>query len=654
VSKKQVRFEDFVLNFDASSRGGFRARVLKSPFGEGVVRFSLPAVADAASQDPPGVSRDIGHQAVAATAGARPPLEIGTELFRSVFQGQVRTLLDKSRGQLEISPNLGLRLKIKLDPSDEETGALADLPWELLCDGETEDFFALSRQTSLVRYLDVPRSSQPIPFTPPLRILAVAASPRSLPPLDLEEEARRLEDLNRSSSGIAVRFLAHASAGAVREALAGDTYNALHFMGHGTFDRASGEGMLAFEGPGGTPDLVSGKAFATKLKDLRSLGVVVLNACNTARALHQEGANPFRGVATALVLGGVPAVVAMQRPISDLAAIGFSTAFYRHLARGDSIDEALTEGRQAIHSAKPETFEWATPVLFLRMPEGNVFVAKPADRPAEMAPPPPPPPPPPLASAVPRSVMPAPGPVSVKRGPAVKIAAGAAGAVLVVIVLYTKVLNPASDATQPDSNTSSGILKPPPSDPKLNVEPTPKAGRDDGSDLRTARDRQTDRVLEGKGSISKPPASGEQQSSSPAPVVPAPIHSPSTAETAASTADLSSLSAQVLSIARRGEGGLRVTVSFKNAAGLPLSVVLDAEGSVLTDDQGGRPAILYSNLPYTGSNPRLDLAPGASSRHTFDFPMPKLGSKQFYLALLTQDGRRVNVSGNPLTLEGSP
>jgi len=200
------------------------------------------------------------------------------ELYRSVFQGQVRTLLDKSLGQLEVSPNLGLRLKIKLDPSDEETGALADLPWELLCDGETEDFLALSRRTSVVRYLDVPRPSQPIPFTPPLRILAVGASPRGMQPLDLDEETRRLEELDRSSPGVEVRFLPHASAGTVREALSEDTYNVLHFMGHGTFDRASGEGMLAFEGEDGSADLVSGKAFATKLRDLRSLGVVVLNA----------------------------------------------------------------------------------------------------------------------------------------------------------------------------------------------------------------------------------------------------------------------------------------------------------------------------------------------------------------------------------------
>ena len=115
---------------------------------------------------------------------------------------------------------------------------------------------------------------------------------------------------------------------------------------------------------------------ATKLRDLRSLGVVVLNACNTARSQTQGGVSPFRGVATALVLGGVPAVVAMQRPISDPAAIGFSAAFYHHLARGDSLDVAITEGRQAIHSARSDTCEWATPVLFLRLPEGNVFVAR--------------------------------------------------------------------------------------------------------------------------------------------------------------------------------------------------------------------------------------------------------------------------------------
>jgi hypothetical protein len=504
-----VRFEDFVLHFDTSPRGGFRARVLKSPFGEGVTGFSLSSLAEEqAAFNAPGVFRHVASDGETASGGTGSPLTIGTELFRTVFQGQVRTLLDKSLGQLEISPNLGLRLKIKIDPSDEETGALADLPWELLCDGETEDFFALSRQTSLVRYLDVPRSSQPIPFTPPLRVLAVAASPRGLDPLDLAEEARRLQDLNRSSSGaVDVRFLPNASAGAVREALSGDAFNVLHFMGHGTFDPASGEGMLAFEGTDGSPDLVSGKAFATKIRDLRSLGVVMLNACDTARARHEGGANPFRGVASALVFGGVPAVVAMQRPISDVAAIHFSTAFYRNLARGVSIDEALTEGRQAIHSAKPETFEWAMPVLFFRIPNGNVFVAEPASAPEVMEPPVPAPVPSPIGPL--RHSL-----VSQRHRLVLKIAAGAAGALLVILVLYTKVITPSRGSNHTVSNGSSGIQKPSPSD----GEAKPKVGGDAGSN--TGKAHQEAKGKEQKEPDLKSQDSAAQPGSSPVPAPP--------------------------------------------------------------------------------------------------------------------------------------
>jgi hypothetical protein len=63
----------------------------------------------------------------------------------------------------------------------------------------------------------------------------------------------------------------------------------------------------------------------------------------------------------------------MQRPIGDTAAIAFSDAFYRRLAAGDSVDEALVEGRQAIHSEVPNSIEWATPALFVRVPDGTVF-----------------------------------------------------------------------------------------------------------------------------------------------------------------------------------------------------------------------------------------------------------------------------------------
>ena len=122
---------------------------------------------------------------------------------------------------------------------------------------------------------------------------------------------------------------------------------------------------------------------------------------------------------------------------------------------------------------------------------------------------------------------------------------------------------------------------------------------------------------------------------------------------ASPTADLSSLSAQVVSIAQRSGGGLRVTVQFKNASDLPLSVVLDAEYSVLNDDKGESNGILSSNLPKRDSNPRLDLAAGASTTSTFDFPKPLRGSSKFDLNLVSVSGAPIQVGGSPVTLPGS-
>jgi hypothetical protein len=652
-----MHYEDFVLQLDASSRGGFRARVVKSPFGEGAIAFTLPAAAgaDTAAMGATGLSRDVACEDAPRGRDERPPHEVGAELFRTVFQGQVRTLLDKSRGKLEVSPDLGLRLKIKLDTGDADAGALADLPWELLCDGETDDFFALSRQTSLVRYLEVPRSSQPIPFTPPLRILAVGASPKGLPPLDLAEEERRLKALNDGSSGIEAHFIPHASTGKVREALAASAFNVLHFMGHGIYDRASGEGMLAFEAPDGRMDLVSGRAFATKIRDYRSLGVVVLNACNTARAGGQEGLSPFRGVAAALVFGGVPAVVAMQRPISDRAAIGFSDAFYRHVARGDSIDEALTEGRQAIHSATPEAYEWATPVLFLRIPEGNVFVARPGEPPA----------PAPVVAAVPAArsaavAAPAPepapqvrpeapgaaAPAAPRHGPMLKIGAGVASAGLLAGSLYFMIPKapPVPDATAPVKPTTDVLTTgqlPTPSDPK----PKRTAKSDSHHTAGTAAppvDHQTPSV--------DPVANKTPQQ----PVVTTPPPKADPVPTAAPTADLSSLSAQATAITRRDTGGTRVVVSFHNSGSLPLTALLDRDSVVLADNLGTRYSLLGSDLTADGSNRRLQIPAGGTITAHFDFQMPKLGGKSFQLSLATDSGRTVSVGGGTLTLDGPP
>ena len=100
------------------------------------------------------------------------------------------------------------------------------------------------------------------------------------------------------------------------------------------------------------------------------LRLVVLNSCEGARTTLTD---PYAGVATTLVQLGVPAVVAMQFEISDRAAIVFAEELYTNLiGRRDPIDAAVAEARKAIYS-DVDRVEWATPVLFVRDPDVQLF-----------------------------------------------------------------------------------------------------------------------------------------------------------------------------------------------------------------------------------------------------------------------------------------
>jgi hypothetical protein len=225
-----------------------------------------------------------------------------------------------------------------------------------------------------VRYLEVPRPSSLPVFEPPLRILVALASPRGSDPLDLKEERRKLNDaLGNRPGEIEPDFLENATLNGIRKKLRSLPFQVLHFMGHGGWNPHTGEGSLLLEAESGDRDLVSGSLLAEQIKGTSMPVLVVLNACDTARSSEIEGASPFGGVAAALVRKGVPAVVAMQFPITDDAAIPFADALYTRIAAGDPVDTAVTEGRVAIRAAVRDSMEWATPVLFMRSPDGRLF-----------------------------------------------------------------------------------------------------------------------------------------------------------------------------------------------------------------------------------------------------------------------------------------
>jgi hypothetical protein len=66
-------------------------------------------------------------------------------------------------------------------------------------------------------------------------------------------------------------------------------------------------------------------------------------------------------------------VVAMQYEITDPAALVFSCSFYESIARGSSIDRAVTLARESVKMTF-HSLEWATPVLFLASGQAQAFV----------------------------------------------------------------------------------------------------------------------------------------------------------------------------------------------------------------------------------------------------------------------------------------
>lgn len=306
---------------------------------------------------------------------------LGEQLFKALFQDEILRLYERSQDLLEADPESGLRLELMLDPYDEDLADLQALPWELLRQPGRPEFLSLHRRQSVVRYLTVGRPVYASPRPKILRILAVAANPRRLPALDLERELANLRQAVGSATGLEIVTPEAPSLAALRQALRSQECHVLHFMGHGGSMESSVEKVLFFEAEDGSKAPVRGTDLVNKLSDFPTLRLVVLNACESA-AVRREGLqgetdfDAFAGVANSLVLGGMPAVVAMQRRISDAAAIAFSHAFYQRLAMGDAVDTAVTEGRQEIHSADPSGSEWAAPVLFMRTKTGELYPAQ--------------------------------------------------------------------------------------------------------------------------------------------------------------------------------------------------------------------------------------------------------------------------------------
>lgn len=183
---------------------------------------------------------------------------------------------------------------------------------------------------------------------PVRKILILASSPKTTPPLRLAEEVREIEEgLRRSRHRD--QFQLHSRWAVrvrdLRQALLDVEPQIVHFTGHGKED-----GLLV-EDELGMAVHISVEALAG-LFELCSDQVecVILSACYTAPQ-------------AAAISKHIDYVIGMEKEIKDKAAIEFSVGFYDALGAGKSVEKAFKFGRNAVQQVFPDQTKHLIPVL---------------------------------------------------------------------------------------------------------------------------------------------------------------------------------------------------------------------------------------------------------------------------------------------------
>ena len=141
----------------------------------------------------------------------------------------------------------------------------------------------------------------------------------------------------------------------------------VHVIGHGRYEQDA-HGSIAFVSRSGNvsrisePEWISDDTFARIFSESQCLPrVIFLHLCEGGQGTTQ---GRIAGIASSLSALGIPAVVAMQYPISQDIARIFSENFYKAIGMGATADEAVQVGRTAI-AEKTVRREFGIPIVYI-------------------------------------------------------------------------------------------------------------------------------------------------------------------------------------------------------------------------------------------------------------------------------------------------
>jgi hypothetical protein len=379
------------LDFDLSiwSEGGkYYAKVIDSPSGTSEKVALRPLFPNQSASEvllrvENAVLRARGRRGGPVSKEAKVLQEFGREVFNVVFRdaSQIASqfasslnMVQQKRAEGEVE---GLRLKLRIEPPE-----LALLPWEYVYDEAKRQHLCLQQRSPLVRFLDVAEPSTALEVKGPVNILGMIANPGGeWELLDTEKERGRIDAAIaplQEEGRVNFRWVEGDTSERLMDMMQQGPWHVFHFIGHGGVYQPAGEGALDADEPAegfivladgqGGAEEVSATDLSLMLQEGGSLRLAVLNCCESARG---DRASTFSSPGTALVRSGVPAVVAMQFPISDDAAIRFASRFYKSVVASEPIEKAITSARVEMHLKSD--IEWGIPVLFTRSGTGRLF-----------------------------------------------------------------------------------------------------------------------------------------------------------------------------------------------------------------------------------------------------------------------------------------
>jgi tetratricopeptide (TPR) repeat protein len=314
------------------------------------------------------------------------------------------------------------RFSVQVDPeppegTDEEKCALIreaasdllSLPWEIMHNGTGY----LSQGASGVRVRRrLPHRKRTVSAQSALPIRVLLLSPRP----EVDEQGDHVGYIDHRSSAlplvqavenlgeelVQVDFLHPPTFPALKAALKKahaekNPYDIVHFDGHGVYNPQIGLGALCFENPQDSQMLGQRRlalVYANELAaELQEYGVplIYLDACQTAQAT----ADPKASVAAKLLEEGVGSVVAMSHSVLVETARRFAEPFYRSLAEGQRVGDAMLAGQAALYgdpyrfkimgAGKLDLQDWFVPVLYQEKDDPQLLTVKPGEAAARLA-----------------------------------------------------------------------------------------------------------------------------------------------------------------------------------------------------------------------------------------------------------------------------